>query len=632
MRQYIHFTNYSPAADIVVTAVGLVMMVLVVFSHISRTRAFRLFLSIVCLVLMAASTDILFYTLASTPALRTLANWTRCAYHVILLLTFVYYIAYICEVTRYEKSRLFLFLANLVFLGAMLADVVTMARGVTFAVEGDGISFDRRGIFIYAYLGYTILCVILLANVRKLLYHRVMFGFYGTVAISFAMLITQGLRNQSSFTVSTMLLPVIAMMYVLHSNPYDALLGANDINAMQDYVRFCSEKKRRFILMSLYLKEFDQEGKDLPDDLQAKIRQLTYQTAKSGRLFKVGKGHMILIFLEKKYPDYEKKIREILKAFYPVYEQFHYDYKIVIGGSAEEISKKNEYISYIRSIHRTMPECSVHRANADDVNEFKRDEYILRELADIHRRGDLDDPRVLVYCQPVLNVKTGKYDTAEALMRLNLKESGIVLPDRFIHLAEKQGYIHMLTEIILHKTCRAISRFNDEGCEINRISVNVSILELKDDNFCSDIIDIIGKSGIVGDKIAIELTESHNEGDFMLMKRKIGELKAKGITFYLDDFGTGYSNMERIMSLPFDIIKFDRSLAIASGTDERSEKIVENLAHMFNELGFSVLYEGVENNGDEERCREMSASYIQGFKYSQPVPIERAKDFFPQAG
>ena len=97
-----------------------------------------------------------------------------------------------------------------------------------------------------------------------------------------------------------------------------------------------------------------------------------------------------------------------------------------------------------------MAECTVHRIDAEDVREFNHNEYILKELADIYRKGNLDDPRVLAYCQPVLNVNTGKYDTAEALMRLNLEKTGIVYPNQFIHLAEEQGYIHMLTEIILH--------------------------------------------------------------------------------------------------------------------------------------------------------------------------------------
>ena len=324
-------------------------------------------------------------------------------------------------------------------------------------------------------------------------------------------------------------------------------------------------------------------------------------------------------------------MKNILASFDPLYEKFRYEYKIVIGESIDEISRKNEYVSYIKNIHRTMPECSVHRVCAEDVTEFNRNEYILKALAAIYRKGDLNDSRVLVYCQPVLNVKTGKYDTAEALMRLHLEELGIVFPKQFIHLAEEQGYIHMLTEIILHKTCDAIRRFTDAGYEIKRISVNVSVPELKDDNFCGDIISIIRESGISGERIAIELTESQNEDDFILMKEKIGELKEKGIKFYLDDFGTGYSSMERIMELPFDIIKFDRSLVLASGMENRSRRMVASLADMFSNMNYFVLYEGVEKDEDEAMCKSMSATYLQGFKYSKPVPIVELKNYLNQA-
>ena len=111
------------------------------------------------------------------------------------------------------------------------------------------------------------------------------------------------------------------------------------------------------------------------------------------------------------------------------------------------------------------------------------------------------------------------------------------------------------------------------------------------------------------------------------MKQKLDELRQHGIRFYLDDFGTGYSNMERIMELPFDTIKFDRSMVIASGTEERSRRMVANLANMFADMDYAVLYEGVERDSDESMCRDMSAAYLQGFKYSKPVPIERLAEY-----
>jgi EAL domain-containing protein (putative c-di-GMP-specific phosphodiesterase class I) len=275
---------------------------------------------------------------------------------------------------------------------------------------------------------------------------------------------------------------------------------------------------------------------------------------------------------------------------------------------------------------------SIHIMEYEDVEEFNKFEYILSELGDIYRRRDLRDSRVLAYCQPVYNLKTGKYDTAEALMRLKLPDIGMVFPDQFIPLAEENGYIHVLTEIMLQKTCDEIKYLMKEGYEVNRISVNVSVLEMRDESFTEDFSKIIKDNEIPDEKIAIEITESQSENDFMVMKNMINDLKGNGIKFYLDDFGTGYSNMERIMELPFDIIKFDRSLVIASDHDPRSRKMVDSLANMFDELNYSVLYEGVETDSDEERCKNMSASYLQGYKYSRPIPIIELKKFFSKVG
>lgn len=95
------------------------------------------------------------------------------------------------------------------------------------------------------------------------------------------------------------------MMYILHSNPYDAMLGTNDVNAMQDYVQYCYEKKQSFIMMSLYMRDFDEEGKEFPSEMKADIRQFVYRLASNARLFKVGRGHMILLFPKKNNPNYE---------------------------------------------------------------------------------------------------------------------------------------------------------------------------------------------------------------------------------------------------------------------------------------------------------------------------------------
>ena len=500
-----------------------------------------------------------------------------------------------------------------------------------FQIAEDGTVVQKNTLFTIAYIVFSVLLIRLLTKVQNLVYKRVLYGFYGTMLIAFLTRIGQQVLNQSSLTTMCFVFPVIGMFYIMHSNPYNVRLGSVDVRAMEDYVRNMHARKEPFFFLSLLLPEFEGEGKELPEEIRAQVRRFSTAFFRGCVLFQIGNGHVILMVPKRGNENYEQRRTFILEAFNKQYQRFRRPYKIVTGQSIDEISRKNEYTSLIRYISRDMPENSIHHIEPEDIVKFNRNEYILHELADIHSRRDPDDPRVLAYCQPVFNLENGQFDTAEALMRLKLEETGMVFPDQFIPLAEEQGYIHVLTEIILHKTCQEIHRLTEEGFLIKRISVNVSVLELKDDAFCRDITRIIDCNNLPGNKVAIELTESGSEADFMIMKEKIEELRGKGIQFYLDDFGTGYSNMERIMELPFDIIKFDRSMVIASGMNERSENIVQSLARMFKDMKYSVLYEGIEDEKDEERCKAMSATYLQGYKYSRPVPIEKLRKFIPKA-
>ena len=105
-------------------------------------------------------------------------------------------------------------------------------------------------------------------------------------------------------------------------------------------------------------------------------------------------------------------------------------------------------------------------------------------------------------------------------------------------------------------------------------------------------------------------------------------MHTSGISFYLDDFGTGYSNFQRIFALSFDKIKFDRSLTILAGENDEFFYAIKSLASIFANAGYKIIYEGIETAEDEERCKKMYATHLQGYKYSQPIKIENIKNFF----
>ena len=625
------FDNYSLAGDVAVLAICAVIFILLITSFVSRTRSFRIFQNIVFLLALAAAFNISYHIVLSRgdPSLNILVYILRIAYQAFLLDLLFLFTLYTTEISgmRHRDARITAIVATSLMMVIIAIDVIMTAAGSGFRLADDGTVAGKTNVYVIGYLLFVVLIAILMSQVRKLVYKRVLYGFYGVMAVAVITRFVQMATNRASLTTMTFMFPAIAMLYVIHSNPYNVSLGTVDNRAMEDMVRSMHESKESFVFLSMLLTEFDEEGKELPREVRALVRKFSVKYFRNSVLFQFSRGHIVLVAPKRKNKDYEEKIEKILEGFHEQYGILHYMYKIVIGESIEEISRKNEYVKLIHSVERNMAENTVCRVGDEELAAYRRDEYILHELTDIYKKADVDDPRVLAFCQPVFNLRTGQFDTAEALMRLELKETGILPPTQFIPLAESHGFIHVLTEIILNKTCREIKRLTEEGFRITRISVNVSVLELKEDCFCDDINRIIVDNHIQGEKVALELTESGNEADFMIMKKKIEELHREGIKFYLDDFGIGYSNMQRILELPFDIIKFDRSLVLASEVDEHSEKIVESLAHMFREMDYSILYEGVESSVEEQLCRGMSASYLQGYMYARPVPIEQLRDF-----
>lgn len=623
--------DYSVAGDLAVIAICLTIILILKTSYVSRTRNLGIFINVVVVLILAAAVNIAFYALLSKndPDLFGWIYALRILYQAMLFNIFCLFNLYITQISgmKHKIAMIVAISSVVIMVGIISFDVIRTVLGHGFKIAEDGTVAQKTRLFAIGHLIYVAILSGLMYYTKKMLYKRVVYGIYGTMALSLAIRITQLFFEQSSLTTFTFVFPVIAMLYIMHSTPYNVMTGSVDVRAMEDMVRSMYERKEPFVVMSLLLSEYDDEGRDIPMEIQAQIRKFAVDYFKKAVLFQIGKGRLMLVYSKRSNPNYEAGIERIMANFYKQFERFRKSFKIVIIESMDEISSRNEYVNLIRNLEGSVLQNTVKRVTQEDVDRFNRNEYILRELADIYYKHDLDDPRVLAYCQPVLDLHTNEFNTAEALMRLKLEKTGMVFPNEFIPIAESNGYIHVLTEIILHKTCQNIRQFTEKGFRLDRVSVNVSVLEMKDDAFCGDILRIIENNGIAGEKIAIEITESCSESDSVIVKEKIEELRGKGIHFYLDDFGTGYSNMERLMELPFDIIKFDRSMVTASKSNERSGKIVDNLAHMFKDTGFSVLFEGVEDEDDVRRCRSMFASYLQGYKYSKPIPIEEVEAF-----
>ena len=627
-----YYGSYSPVGDIIALSSCIAFLILFFTAYINHTKSFIIFRNCLFMLMVSATTDIMYHLLMidlyNIP--HGIIYFFRCAYHLSLfgvLLLFVFYARETLHLDlRNEKKYAVSAVAVYVFIAAY--EIISTINGTGFRIDDGNTVHYGRDIFSFGVLFFAALILYMMISHKNRIYKRIFFGISGTILLSILVLVVQRFHGQNSFTVAAFLFPTYAILYFMHSNPYDPEIGAVNITAFKDLTAYSYEHDNELLIMSLFMQEFDVKDRKFPKEMQDLIRHYNHHFFNQALLFRISGGHIVLVAETAKNLDYRERLENMLKDFYIQHNRFGYEHKIVFLTTIDEIGKNNDYLELIRYLEDRMGNQEVKYVTERDIEAYRSHKYIIHELEDIANKADMNDIRVEVYCQPVLNTGTGKYDTAESLMRLRLSETGMVFPNRFIPIAEKYGYIKTLSMIFLNKTCRAIRELLDQGYTMNRVSVNFSMIDVKEKNFSENVKKIIDNNGLPYEKLAIELTESQSEQDFIIVRDKINELKDSGIKFYLDDFGTGYSNFDRIIELPFDIIKFDRSLVIASSCDEKSETMVSYLAHMFSDMHYSVLYEGIETENDEQMCRNMCARYLQGYKYSKPVPIHKLTEFF----
>ena len=627
-----YYENYTAVGDILVLAMCLLFIVLIHTAYIKRTKNFLYLRAMIALVIISSLSDIIFHTLLNGIGEypNILIYIFRTAFHMCLAGNLWMYVVYLKEPMHLEQdeNRRYVLISAILYVLIVLLEILGTVFRFGFYIDEAGKIYSGFPVFFAGYVCFMALLVYLVYQYRDRIFRPVLIGVLATGGISLWLIIVQQTHSQSSFTTATFIFPIYAILYLVHSNPYDIESGAVGKDAFLDKIKTSHEKNRDLLLMSLYLPDFDKGDGGFPVEIASTIRYFVVYFFRGATLFRLTGGHMILVIDIQRNPDYQFLCNKMVDEFNRVYPIYKRNYKIVILETWDKISENNDYEGLIQYTHSRMLDNTIRRVEVKDIKEYLDTIFIKEQLTDISKKRDLNDERVLVYCQPVYNIETGTYDTAEALMRLELPELGMVYPDKFIPIAEQNNDIQMLTKIILAKTCAQIRKMLDEGYFIKRISVNFSVFDLRENDFCAVVQKIIRKSNIPNDRIAIEITESQSEKDFKLIKKRVSDLKDSGITFYLDDFGTGYSNFERIMEIPFDIIKFDRSLVIGAAGDEKFKNMVAHLAEMFADMNYDVLYEGVEDEADEARCIDMSANYLQGYKYSKPIPIEQLTEYF----
>lgn len=221
--------------------------------------------------------------------------------------------------------------------------------------------------------------------------------------------------------------------------------------------------------------------------------------------------------------------------------------------------------------------------------------------------------------QPIADLKTGTFTGAEALVRWNHPQFGVLAPGDFIPLADETGLIIEIGEWVLHQACMQAKSWHDVGLYPMTISVNVSAVQLGQTQLLNQVADVLSKTGLDPACLELEITESVLMQDAEASIKMLGMLKDMGIKISVDDFGTGYSSLSYLKQLPIDVLKIDKSFTRDIGRDADNSLIVTAIVALAKSLNLSVLAEGVESIEQLGYLRKEKCDRAQGYYYSRPV-------------
>ncbi|MFA6730513.1 MAG: GGDEF domain-containing phosphodiesterase [Eubacteriales bacterium] len=238
----------------------------------------------------------------------------------------------------------------------------------------------------------------------------------------------------------------------------------------------------------------------------------------------------------------------------------------------------------------------------------------------------IGDNSINVVYQPIINAYTGEVFAAEALARLDDPILGVVPPDEFIVIAEQNGLIFDLGACVRKKVWALVREYDIKTSGLDHVSVNLSVLECTQRSVMETIIRESKSAGVESGIIHFEITETAAAMNKEVLAQNINMMRAEGFEFYLDDFGTGYSSVTNLISLPFSMIKLDRSITTLSMDPQRGE-FVRRMVEPLHGYGLKIVLEGIEDERQANKARAWGVDYFQGYLYSEPLELKSFIEF-----
>ncbi len=419
--------------------------------------------------------------------------------------------------------------------------------------------------------------------------------------------------------------------------PNRVLLGSRLRNAMQTATRLNTRVAVLFIDLDDFKSVNDSMGHTLGDELLVAVAaRLDSRIRGQDTLSRQGGDEFVLLAQSLKSPEeagvLASDLLNVLKGPFVLSNSVHVYAEVCIG-----IAIYPDNASNIEDLMRNA-DTAMYKAKKQGRNKFCYYEEEMGsavsdqlELETALRQG-IEKEQLLLQYQPKLDLRTGAMTGAEALVRWQRPNVGMVPPERFIAIAERSGLIVPIGEWVLRTVCKQIRNWLDSGYNPMNIAVNVSARQFHSAGLHKFIVDTLQEFSIAPELLSLEITESVLMGNADEVRDILRDIKALGVGIALDDFGTGFSNMSYLSRFSLDVLKIDTSFVDGIDIDRHARNLVDSVIDLAHNLDLRTVAEGVETEEQLEYLRQQGCDEMQGFFYSRPLDVAVFSEWLKEGG
>lgn len=623
-------------------AVLLILSVIVLFRGLLSARRNRLFWYVLLVAVGSVVFDIwavaLDNSLSTNIAMRHISH---SGYLILHNFSTPMFILYLIELTdtwhKLRRSRIQTVLFAVPFLSVLVCTLLNPLTGTIFYLD-ENYAYVRGPWFGLLYVSavfYLVYGLVYLMHYRKLFERMQFISLLVMFVLIPASVAIQFFNPVVPIEMFTQTLGILFILLVIQrpEERLDPVTGFEKGNAyIADMTKaFSNEKSMHIILMQLtnYRSLYDMLGfEDINGVLKTaaeRVREACADCSCRAEFYYLDRGQFGLVLRPESGEGTEKLAEALCIAMERSFQMHHMDIdvqaKCCVIRCPGDISDVQTLLSFVRKY-----EWKDDRRVICAADVVSRDHYDLLHQIDAIIEKAIVNKAFSVYYQPIYSVKEGRFNSAEALLRLKDEKYGFISPEIFIPAAEKSGAIHRIGAYVLEEVCRFISedRFRELG--VDYIEVNLSAAQCMRSDLAQEVMQILDKYKVSTSQINLEITETAASYAQTIMMDNINALAGAGIAISLDDFGTGYSNMQRVALLPLHIVKLDKTFANLE-ENPKLEIVVRNTIRMIKDMNLQIVVEGIESAGLARQFSELDCEYIQGYYYSKPLPKEEYVKF-----